>query len=148
MKKTEIQERVRCAHETLLKALDGLTEEEATRLGLTSEWSIRDALSHIAAWEFEGARIVGEIQAGRWKPTRLEPQYIDDFNARAVDERRDRTYAEVQAEFVDAHSKMESTIASLPDEVDEKSPAYKFVEGVTFRHHAHHAKQIEEFRNK
>ncbi len=148
MKKTEIQERIRSAHETLLKALDGLTEEEATRVGLTSEWSIRDAISHIAAWEFEGARIVDEIQAGTWKPTRLEPQQINDFNARAVDERRARTYAEVQAEFVAAHAKMESTVASLPDEVNEKSPAYKFVEGVTFRHHAHHAKQIEEFRNR
>ena len=53
MKKTELMERVREAHEKLTGALEGLSEEEATRTGLNPNWSIKDALSHISAWEIE-----------------------------------------------------------------------------------------------
>jgi hypothetical protein len=42
---------------------------------------------------------------------------------------------------------MEQLIATLPEEIDEKSPTYKFIEGVTFRHLAHHAEQIVKYRN-
>ena len=82
MKKTELLERVYVAHERLTKALEGLTEEDATRVGLNAEWSVKDALSHITAWEIEGVRIISEIQAGVWKPQKFDKQAIDEFNAR------------------------------------------------------------------
>lgn len=148
MKKNEIEERVRESHKKLANALAGLSEEQGTRKGLNPQWSIKDALSHITAWEIEGARIVREIQAGAWKPQRLNQQLIDDFNARAVEERAQRSFAEVRQEFDRAHTEMQQLIASLPDEIDEKSPTYKFIEGVTFRHHAHHAGLIEDWKQK
>ncbi len=148
MKKTEIEERVRDTHAQLAKALEGLTEEQGTRVGLNPEWSVRDALAHIVAWEIQGANIVSEIQAGTWKPQRLNKEMIDDFNARAVEERRERSFGEVRGEFDAAHSRMQGLIATLPDEIDESSPTYKFIEGVTFRHMAHHAAQIEEWKQK
>src|ERR1043165_7278487 len=142
MKKSEIVERVRASHQQLTEALKGLSEEEGTRAGLNPQWSIKDALSHINAWEIEGARSLREIQAGTWQPQRLDQQLIDDFNARAVKERAAHSFAQVREEFDRAHGEIEQVIASFPEEIDEKSPAYKFIEGVTFRHHAHHAEQI------
>ena len=70
MKKREVEERVRESHSQLVKALEGLTEEQGTQVGLNPQWSVRDALSHIVAWEIQGANIVSEIQAGTWKPQR------------------------------------------------------------------------------
>lgn len=148
MKKSEIEERVRASHKKLTGALEGLSEEQATRTGLNPQWSIKDALAHINAWEIEGARILREIQAGVWKPQRLSGQLIDEFNARAVEERKGRSFAEVRDEFDRAHGEMQQLIATLPDEIDENSPTYKFIEGVTFRHHAHHAAQIAKYRDK
>ncbi|MBA3767564.1 MAG: DinB family protein [Acidobacteria bacterium] len=148
MKKTEIEERVRDTHAQLAKALEGLTEEQGTRVGLNPEWSVRDALAHTVAWEIQGANIVSEIQAGTWKPQRLNKEMIDDFNAQAVEERRERSFGEVRDEFDAAHNRMQGLIATLPDEIDESSPTYKFIEGVTFRHMAHHAAQIEEWKQK
>ena len=146
MKKTELLERVREAHGRLVAALDGLDEAEATRTGLNENWSVKDALSHVVAWEVEGARIISEIQQGTWEPRRVSKEFVDEFNARAVGERRSRTMREVTDEFNTAHQEMERVLGSLPDEVDEKSPAFEYARGVTFRHHAHHARQIEEFR--
>lgn len=149
MKKEEMIERVRAAHEKLTKALDGLTEEQATRTGLNSQWSVKDALSHITAWEIEGARILSEIQSGTWEPQKFDKNAIDEFNARAVEKRRESSMNDVRAEFDEAHREMERAILSLlPDEVDESSPAYGYAEGTTFRHHAQHAAQIEEFKQR
>ncbi|HEY0376997.1 MAG TPA: maleylpyruvate isomerase N-terminal domain-containing protein [Pyrinomonadaceae bacterium] len=147
MKRTELQERVRETHGELAAALEGLTEEEATRAGFNAQWSVKDALSHIAAWEIEAARIIGEIQAGTWKPQRLSHEAIDEFNRQAVESRRERSMPQVREEFDAAHKEMERIIAALPDEVDESTPVYKYIEGVTFKHFAHHGTQIKAMRN-
>jgi hypothetical protein len=148
MKKTELQERVRETHAELAQALAGLTEEEATRAaGFNAQWSVKDALSHIAAWEVEAARVIKEIQAGTWKPRRMSEEMIDEFNRQAVESRRERSFPQVREEFDAAHSEMERIISSLPDEVDESSPVYKYIEGTTFRHFAHHGAQIKAMRN-
>jgi hypothetical protein len=146
MKKSELQQRVSESGERLLGVLDGLTEEQASRVGLTEMWSIKDALAHINAWELEGARIVTEIQNGTWQPRRLDKGQIDDFNARVVEERKGRSLSELREEFDAAHARIEAVVASLPDEVDESTPAYKYIEGVTFKHLPHHAEQIEKFK--
>lgn len=147
MKRTELQERVRETHGGLVAALEGLSEEDATRVGVTGQWSVKDALSHIAAWEIEAARIINEIQAGTWKPQRMNQEMIDEFNRRAVEDRRGRSFPQVREEFDAAHAEMERIIDTLPDEVDESTPTYKYIEGVTFKHFAHHAEQIKAMRN-
>lgn len=143
-----MQERVRESHGGFVAALEGLSEEDATRTGLTEQWSIKDALSHIAAWETEAARIVKEIQAGTWKPQRMNQEMIDEFNRQAVEDRRERSFPQVREEFDAAHEEMERVIASLPEEVDESSPAYRYIEAVTFKHFAHHGAQIQKFRDE
>lgn len=148
MKKTELQERVRATHGGLVNALEGLSEEEATRKGLTEQWSIKDALSHISAWEIEAARIIGEIQNGTWKPQRLNQELIDEFNRQAVEDRQGHSMPQVREEFDAAHREMERLIESFPDEVDESSPIYKYVEAVTFKHFAHHGALIEEWKKQ
>ncbi len=147
MKRTELQERVRESHEGFVSSLEGLSEDDATHVGLTEQWSIKDALSHIAAWEIEVARIVKEIQAGTWKPQRMNNEMIDEFNRRAVEDRHGRSFPQVREEFDAAHAEMERIIDSLPEEVDESSPAYKYIEAVTFKHFAHHGAQIKAMRN-
>lgn len=145
--KTELQERIRQGYEKLTKALEGLTEEEATRVGLNPQWSIKDALAHITAWEFEGARIVSEIQSGTWEQQEFNQQVIDEFNARAVAARRANSMAEVRNEWDTAHLELERVVETLlPDEVDESAFASQFVKLVTYKHHTHHAAQIEKFR--
>ena len=148
MKKTELQERVRDSHQKLTDALEGLSEEEATRTGLNANWSIKDALSHISAWEIEAARIITEIQNGTWKPQRLNNELIDEFNRQAVESRQNDSMPQVREEFDATHREMERLIESLPEEVDEASPTYKYIEAVTFKHFAHHGAMIEEWKKQ
>jgi len=147
MKKTKIQRRMEESHERLLKALDGLSEDEATRKGLTPKWSVKDCLAHIAAWEAVGVGVVEEIGKGTWKPQAIDREFIDGFNARAVDERTGRSMREVADEYNAAHAEMKQAVNALPEELDESSPAFHLIELLTANHPAHHAAQIEKFRD-
>jgi hypothetical protein len=148
VKKAEILERVHDSHTQLINAIDGLSEEEAARLGLNPKWSIKDALAHIVLWEEEGVRILGEIRDGSWQPRDIRKEAIDEFNAAAVERMRNTTLSDLMKQFERVHSEMLGQIELLPDEVDERTPEFQYVRGVTFRHMAHHAAQIEKFRNE
>ncbi len=147
MKKTEVLRRVREAHERLARALEGLSEEEATQTGVTSQWSVRDALGHIVAWEFKGADVISDIINGN-EPPRIDNEMIEHFNTEMVAARRTRTLAEVKAEAEAAHRRLIEVLEQLPEELDESTRLYRFTELATFGHIAHHTAQIEEWKNK
>ena len=146
MNKSELRERVHTAHTRLVKAFDGLTEEEATRTGLNPQWSIKDALAHLAAWDTQGAVIISKILREGVEPPDIDKKFIDDFNARAVAERGSHSMREVADEFNAAHSELENVLAEFPDELDESSRAFKLFEILAVTHYTHHAEQIEKFR--
>ena len=148
MKRTELLERVRASHAKLTAALEGLTQESATRTGLNPQWSVKDALAHIVAWERVGAEAISQIQLGTYERKPFNQETIDKFNAEAVEERRDRSLEEVRAEFEEVHAAFVGVLEQLPEEIDERSGIYKFADGVAIHHHAHHAAQIEEWKKK
>lgn len=146
MKKAELLELVGGAHARLAGALEGLSEEEAGRTGLTAKWSVKDALAHITAWEQEGARVIAGLLDGTERPRRYPDEEIERVNEEVVAARRGRTLGELLAETRAGHEAMLSALARLPEEVDENSPAYKIARGFTVEHMTHHAAQIENYR--
>jgi hypothetical protein len=146
MTKTELLEHTRAAHSALTKALDGLTEEQATQIGLTSQWSVKDALAHITAWLASGAGQIRDVQNGTWTPQKWDQETIDRFNADATEQWRNHSMTQARAEFASAYNEMEQVISSLPDEIDESSVTYKLVRAVALKHFPHHAGQIEEWK--
>jgi uncharacterized protein (TIGR03083 family) len=146
MKRAELLERIGAAHARLARALEGLSEEESARVGLTAKWSVRDALAHIAAWEQEGARVLRGIADGSVRPRRYPDEEIERFNEEAVAARRGRSLAELVAEAEEAHAAMLAAARLLPEEVDEGSPAYRVADAFTIQHMGHHAGQIEKWR--
>src|SRR3712207_6012373 len=102
MKKSELLARVGEARARLDAALDGLSEEDATRVGVTPEWSVKDCLAHIAMWEREGVRVLPDILAGTYRP-RYDDETIERRNREAAAEWSNRSYAEVAGELRSAH---------------------------------------------
>ena len=147
MKKSELLERARGAHGALASALEGLTEESAARVGVNPQWSVKDVLAHIAAWEVEGVRRFAETRAGG-TPAPLDKAAIDGFNAAAVEERRAKSFGELREEYEEAHRGITGALEGLPDELDESSREYRFAEIVAVIHPTHHAAQIEEWKRK
>lgn len=148
MNKTELLEQACAAHGTLMQALDGLTDEQALRTGLTSQWSVKDTLAHITAWLIYGTEQLRSIEQGTWTPQKWDQEAIDRFNAEATEKWRDHTMADVHAAFASAYNQMEQMIWSLPDDIVESSVTFKLVRAVVLKHLPHHAAQIEAWRQK
>jgi len=146
MKKAELLEQVAGAHARLAGALEGLTDEEAGRAGLTAKWSVKDALAHITAWEHEGAGYLAGLLDGTAGPRRFTDEVVERFNEEAVEARRGRTLGELLAETRAGHAAMLAAVGRLPEEVDEDSPPCKVARGFTVEHMTHHAAQIENYR--
>jgi len=147
MKKAELLERAREAHEALTGALEGLTEETAGRVGVNPQWSAKDVLAHIVAWEEEGVRRFAEMSESGGA-AKLDKAAIDGFNAAAVEERRGKTFCELRAEYGEAYRRLAEALAGLPEEADESSREYRFAEIVAVIHPTHHAAQVEEWKKK
>ena len=74
----------------------GLTPDQMTRPGVTSEWSVKDLLAHLASWWAEAN---AELERMRFGTYRLERRDIDEINRRFYETNRDLDVETVQAEL-------------------------------------------------
>ena len=120
----------------LLRALEGLSDEDLTRAGVSGAWSVRDILAHVAAWD---RQVVLALEA--WLEGTTPPQAVTDvdgFNAQVTAAASGespvatllvlaRTHADTSAcvaraqgrsgEFVDPGSGLPTTVSHLVDDI-------------------------------
>ena len=102
----------------LLDALTGLTDEQFNRKGVVGDWSIKNALAHLTAWE----QVVTQITPERLR-TGAYPEILrainadeDANNARETAEREHLTPAEQLAGLAQARADLTALIRSLGDD--------------------------------
>ncbi len=101
------------ARERLDVAVARLRDEDYGRSVGADDWTVRDVLNHVAAWDEVAATTVRELAAGI-PPTRYI-QDVDAFNAQAVAAGRGRSPAECRAAVAAARR-------SFLAELDRASP--------------------------
>jgi hypothetical protein len=77
-------------------------------------WSLKDVISHIAAWQRHSSGRLAAIGRGRPDPG---PPVTDAFNEQAREEGRLRSWKDVRADAERVHEAFLATIESLPQEV-------------------------------
>ena len=118
MDKQELADITRSSRRALDEQLARLSDEQMLQTGVVDDWSIKDALAHISAWE---RMFIGWIEAllrGE-KPDRPEcftDEWTDKVNARVYAENRDRALADVRQESQDSHEAILLFIDRLSDE--------------------------------
>lgn len=121
MSKADFLERMRTGRRALNEAISGLSEEQIAHGQITPEWTLRDVLAHIAAWQNE-ARIWIE-RAGRGE--RIGPfmdEDVDQWNARRVEERRRLPLVDVIQEFNDAQDTLLALLDQWPEDAIPLGP--------------------------
>jgi hypothetical protein len=95
-----------------------LTEAQMTKPGVEADWSIKDILAHIAAWErLAMDRIQAAQTGGVLKyPLIAGDEFVDQFNAQNYEAHKHQSLSEIQAEFQNAHQEFIAQIESLPEE--------------------------------
>ncbi|MBI5303074.1 MAG: DinB family protein [Chloroflexi bacterium] len=86
------------AHTILERTLAPLTDEQAIAITVTSEWSVKDAVAHLAG---ANRGMFGIAQrAARGEDPKLPAGYDNDtYNARQVAKRKEQTLAQIRAEL-------------------------------------------------
>ena len=155
MTKHELLEHIKRDRARLEETVEGLGDEELAAPGPDGGWSVRDHLSHIAAWE---RMIVAHLRDGSdheiagMDEASYAAATLDELNDQLYRLHGDRTVDQVRAEFRAAHESIVSYIERMPEdrlgapywEEDAEKTVLDKIAGDTYLHYAEHAEWISE----
>jgi hypothetical protein len=153
-----LHSRIHESWEALAAVVSELDEPHVVRRD-PGEWSVKDVLAHIAAWE----KFVITNQFLGLPPAEalgMEPEVIarhdeDEMNAILFERNRDRPLAEVQSDWFETHRWLMSEIARLTQEQlaaptrcigPEARPLAEWIVFNTYDHYEDHRRAIENRR--
>lgn len=148
MKKEQLVAKLEGAWADLQASYAGLTDARMTEPGVTGDWSVKDILAHVTAWEQEAIKFLPVILEGG-RPPRYSVTYggIDAFNARTVEQKRDVPLEEVLREMEDTHRRLMAYVRDAPDEeITHETRFRRRLGWDSYKHYPQHAKAIREWR--
>ena len=130
----------------LAASVRDLSPEMRVRPGTVGDWSVKEVIAHIAAWEAEAARRIDVIISGfgaelTW-PTREEE---DAFNAAAAAAACEAEFEAVEKKLEEAHRDFTELLYAFGEEILATPldvPATDWIPGWTYLHYQEHAPQI------
>ena len=119
MIKEQVRAAVDDAWRSFKRTLEPLTSEDMEVPGACGDWSVKDVMTHIAAWE---TRATASLIAGLPGP---EPEHSDAFDEAERQRYKDMDVAETT-------TRLEATHRALRDAIDASSPEL-FTSGSSLR---------------
>ena len=151
--KLEILEKIKTGRGQFENNLIKFSDEQWVVVGEIGEWSIKDLVSHIVAWE---QRLL--VWAKEGVETGLEPEDYpeswDDLH-RMNDESfkldRNKTLSIVKSEFKKSGQQIVDFLESIPSELIEdleklnwkKTPLWMMIAAITWKHYQEHLEDLE-----
>jgi uncharacterized protein (TIGR03083 family) len=136
-----IKEQVRAAVDdawrSFKRTLEPLTSEDMEVPGACGDWSVKDVMTHIAAWE---TRATASLIAGLPGP---EPEHSDAFDEAERQRYKDMDVAETTTRLEATHRALRDAIdASSPELFTSGSPLRRELDDGTVFHYDEHADGI------
>lgn len=134
----------------LQDSYDGLAEAKIAEPGVTGEWSVKDILAHVTAWEEEALKHLPHIAEGG-RPPRYSVTYggIDAFNALKTQESRRLSTTQVLARHQAIHQQIVDYIQSVPEAYFATETRFRRrLRLDTYSHYPIHTKDIREWREQ
>ncbi len=152
MSKAEMQVRLEDGRRTLLAALDGLSEKELTDIAVVDDWTVRDVLAHILAWEEVALERLDLIKSGQASQIQWFPaEEVDAQNARFHEAGRSLALEEVSPRLADALAILIQHVQSMTEEqlnVEDPIDRRTWLSHSTYLHEQEHAAQIAQWRQE
>lgn len=157
MNQVEIIGKLNEEHQQLLDAISGLPAEAMHEPGVNGEWSIKDILTHICAWEAELVKLLWQARAGK-KPTTVHFDSegdVDRTNLTWYNERKDRPLETVLEDLYAVRKQTLRRVAEFKDHELNDLQAFKWLRGNplwewiasdSFGHGPEHITQIKAWR--
>lgn len=135
----------------MTRTLDQLTEDQATTLMVTPDWSVKDAIAHLIGAKRGMTRMAQRFVAGE-NPQLPEDYNNDYYNARQVAKRKALSFAELRAELDAAHQELLAFLESVtPQQLELRGEhpiageiPLKDLLVVIYSHETSHCKEIND----
>jgi uncharacterized damage-inducible protein DinB len=131
----------------VMKAIEGLDDDELCKPLAEGKWSAKDTLGHLAAWEGEVVNAFAQKARGE-KPTIGNITDFNSWNGVQSEKRKDASPEEVRNELNETRKRLLTFLDALPDEGDvwsEQRSTSKML-NMLIEHDRHHWQGICEHR--
>jgi hypothetical protein len=128
----------------VFEALVGRVPPDQFSAPTSSRWALASMLAHVAAWHDETThRLYRYMATGHQQPPPNEGDTSDDaYNARVVEETRDRSPDQILHSLRRSHARLRGAVAELDARLDDGWIA-AIVGGNTYEHYAEHQPELE-----
>jgi hypothetical protein len=146
-------------HLAVIKSVENLSEIEWDLPGVCGDWSVKEVLAHLAAYELLLIDILETMLGDQASPTpymlRFASSEKEAFNRDTIRTRRYRTAQQIEDEYEDAQAQSTSLLARVPSELLQQKRALSWYKPDinleqwldTFHQHIQkHCEQIARFR--
>jgi hypothetical protein len=159
MNKAQLLDEMNTGYAAFENMLAPLDEKEMNTSGVNGDWSIKDILAHLAAWQ---RYLVIRLQAAARNEEPAVHGLVDDedtdkMNAHFYEENKSRPLAEVLADFHTTYRQVVEAVQALSNE-DLFEPQrfswmkgnalWELVPGNTYEHYQEHIGSIQEWFGK
>jgi hypothetical protein len=156
--KTELLDTMQSSFAAFEALLAPLNEAQLIAPGVNGDWSIKDILAHITAWQERMANrleaIVRHEDGAQIKPSITNEEEMNRFNDTTFTANHLRPLNDIQARFRASTQRLQASVEAA-NESDlfepgrfawmEGEPLWKNVGGNSFWHYGEHASMIEEW---
>ncbi len=149
MNKQELIDKVEQEHAEWQSLLSEVGEVRMTEPGVTGDWSVKDIIAHIAAWE---QRVLDRMESETTAtPLEMSGWEMDKMNDAYYERNKNRSLEDVRNTAASTHAHFMQLVRSLSEEDlfqggrfawTKGDPFYNWVEGNTYEHYAEHAASI------
>ena len=147
-------EKIHKARDSLEYVIDQLGDDQLIIPGVENNWTVKDILAHIIAWEKKMCNWLNQAENGEI-PERPAPGLtwddLDSVNLQIFEDNKDRPLAEILKEFKDSFNISVKAVNSLSEEQlfdpdyffwRKGNPLWHMVGGNTFWHYQEHEESI------
>jgi hypothetical protein len=147
--------------QTLLSALEGISDQDAESGFVTDRWNVRDVVAHLAAFEHVLEEVIGSQMASgtteeRPYLARFKEMPGEEFNQFYYEEHKFTPYQEVLAELNSSHNHIMSSFYLLTEQMLKDhgtlpwyGKQYSLEDFMIYNNYGHkreHAAQINRFK--
>ena len=146
----EILDKITTSREQLLIAIENITPEQMMTPGVNGDWTLKDILAHLAAWQSRLVRLLFQLER-RQKP-QWDVRDLDGMNAETYANQKDRSLDAVLADFYEVYDQVITRVENL----DARALAQRIGNAIltdiiaanTYEHDEEHIPQIESWKEK
>lgn len=135
----ELREHFAIVSADFLSVASRVDAKRADEPDVCGDWSAKQTVAHMAAWDWEGERYFRELHAGG---AGGQHDDIEAFNAAAVAERRDQSWDETLDELRRANMTFAASLANVSTTDRATDPGYTSWLRAVAGHYEEHGAQI------